>query len=41
MIEVVQAFDRMPIARLESEDRAALDHKIKPPEGCSPTAALG
>jgi hypothetical protein len=38
MIEVVQAFDRTPIARLESDDRAALDRKI---EGCSPTAALG
>ena len=29
MIEVVQAFDRMPIARLESDDRAALDRKIE------------
>jgi acyl-CoA reductase-like NAD-dependent aldehyde dehydrogenase len=29
MIEVVQAFDRTPIARLESDDRAALDRKIE------------
>ena len=29
MIEVVQAFDRAPIARLESDDAAALDHKIE------------
>ena len=41
MIEVVQAFDRTPIARLESDDRAALDRKIEAAEGCSPTAVLG
>jgi acyl-CoA reductase-like NAD-dependent aldehyde dehydrogenase len=29
MIEVVQAFDQTPIARLESDDRAALDRKIE------------
>src|SRR5438270_5407925 len=29
MIEVVQAFDRTPIARLESDDRAAPDRKIE------------
>jgi acyl-CoA reductase-like NAD-dependent aldehyde dehydrogenase len=29
MIEVVQAFDRTPIARLECDDRAALDRKIE------------
>ena len=29
MIEVVQAFDRTPIARLESDDRPALDRKIE------------
>ena len=29
MIEVVQAFDRTPIARVESDDRAALDRKIE------------
>ena len=29
MIQVVQAFDRAPIARLESDDRAALDRKIE------------
>ena len=29
MIEVVQAFDRTPIARLESDDRAARDRKIE------------
>jgi hypothetical protein len=27
MIEVVQAFDRAPITRLESDDAAALDRK--------------
>jgi hypothetical protein len=29
MIEVVQAFDRAPITRLDSDDRAALDRKIE------------
>jgi acyl-CoA reductase-like NAD-dependent aldehyde dehydrogenase len=29
VIDVVQAFDRTPIARLESDDRAALDRKIE------------
>jgi acyl-CoA reductase-like NAD-dependent aldehyde dehydrogenase len=29
MIEVVQAFDRAPIARLDSDDAAALDRKIE------------
>jgi acyl-CoA reductase-like NAD-dependent aldehyde dehydrogenase len=29
MIEVVQAFDRTPIARLDSDDSAALDRKIE------------
>ena len=29
MIEVVQAFDRTPIARLDSDDAAALDRKIE------------
>ena len=29
MIEVVQAFDRTPIARLDSDDRVALDRKIE------------
>ena len=29
MIEVIQAFDRTPIVRLESDDRAALDRKIE------------
>ena len=29
MIEVVQAFDRTPIARLDSDDRAALDRKVE------------
>ena len=28
MIEVVQAFDRAPIAPLDSDDRAAVDRKI-------------
>jgi len=31
MIEVIQAFDRTPIARLDSDDAAALDHKLAPP----------
>jgi hypothetical protein len=29
MIEVVQAFDRTPIVRLDSDDAAALDRKIE------------
>jgi acyl-CoA reductase-like NAD-dependent aldehyde dehydrogenase len=29
MIEVVQAFDRAPIVKLESDDAAALEHKIQ------------
>ena len=29
VIEVVQAFDRTPIARLDSDDAAALDRKIE------------
>jgi acyl-CoA reductase-like NAD-dependent aldehyde dehydrogenase len=29
MIEVVQAFDRSPIVRLDSDDAAALDRKIE------------
>jgi len=29
MIEVVRAFDRTPIARLDSDDSAALDRKIE------------
>jgi acyl-CoA reductase-like NAD-dependent aldehyde dehydrogenase len=29
MIKVVRAFDRTPIARLDSDDAAALDHKIE------------
>ena len=29
MIEVVQAFDRAPIAQLESDDAAALERKIE------------
>jgi hypothetical protein len=29
MIEVVGAFDRAPIARLDSDDAAALDRKIE------------
>jgi hypothetical protein len=29
MIEIVQAFDRAPITRLESDDAAALDRKIE------------
>jgi hypothetical protein len=29
MIEVVQAFDRTPIAKLDSDDVAALDRKIE------------
>jgi hypothetical protein len=29
MIEVVQAFDRAPIAKLESDDAAALERKIE------------
>ena len=29
MIEVVQAFDRAPIAKLDSDDAAALDRKIE------------
>ena len=29
MIEVIQAFDRAPITRLESDDAAALDRKIE------------
>jgi hypothetical protein len=29
MSEVVQAFDRAPITRLESDDAAALDRKIE------------
>ena len=28
MIEVVQAFDRTPLTRLDSDDKAALDRKI-------------
>ena len=30
MIEVLLAFDRAPIARIESDDAAALDRKIAP-----------
>ena len=30
MIEVVQAFDRAPITRLECDDSAALDRNIEP-----------
>ena len=29
MIEVVQAFDRTPITRLDSDDKAALDRKME------------
>jgi hypothetical protein len=31
MIEVVQAFDRTPIANLDSNGAAALDRRSKPP----------
>ena len=30
MLEVVQAFGRAPISRLDSDDEAALDRKIEP-----------
>jgi len=33
MIEVVQAFDRSPIAQLESDDSAALERKIETARG--------
>ena len=36
MIEVVQAFDRTPIARLESDDRAVLDPVIVKPAPVTP-----
>ena len=41
MINVVQAFDRAPIAELESDDAAALEARSRRPEGCSPIAVLG
>jgi hypothetical protein len=41
MIEVVQAFDRTPIVRLDSDDAAALERKIEAPGSSSPTGALG
>ena len=41
MIEVVQAFDRAPITRLESDDAAALDRKIETAKGSSQTGMHG
>ncbi len=29
MLEVVQAFDRMPIAEIETDDAAALERKLQ------------
>jgi hypothetical protein len=41
MIEVVQASDRTPIARLDSDDAAALDRKSEAAGGSSPTGVRG
>ena len=41
MIEVVQAFDRTPITRLESDDARRSTARSKPPKGSSQTGMHG
>ena len=41
MIEVVQAFDRAPITRLESDDAATLDRKIETAQRHFADSAVG
>lgn len=41
MLKVVQAFDRAPIAEIETDDAAALERKLQAPERALQDRARG